>query len=752
MPWEELWGEDGPDYRWNPAPGEPGNPPYPPEVEPEMARRGGFLIDEGPGDSVPNNQRMAPRPPRAIRSRMYQPGATDLQPASVPNQRNLFERMSRMSPSEQDNLFESLSPSEQEDYLMAVDAEMARRNYVHAPGDPWPWPEDFNYMDDEGRMPIYDYENLYGRPEPTDLQGIDDTLSDFSAQVRDDIRPFEGDYEDQIPDASAADTFRNPYDLDVDVDYPNASELDEYRSRLDNRFFDPAVGRLPRKPTYNRVSDDLRQLYIPQFDKSINLDLAPVNAAKRNIKESANAAKRNIKESANAAKRKLNDSTQGIRKAASRLSQLPSTIRNSLNKQYYFDRQVIDPKVNWEGKEVIADLDRFNMLVGGGKRPFGIGVQNFGDEVNLEFSGPGGYASVNELKSMRDYYKSQGDIIRADKLDDQISAMQDPFYRPALKFHLGQVLDEQPAGSRITYSPIGGTGGQRDKAYTRATKGALTSDPRYGGKSEKMGPTTWKNAQGKIVEFNPKDLMRRGVEMTFTTPDMDTQAKQKLVDNILKNTDDFKPHVIIPGNPNRPPISINSPEMAIRRGVVNHMSSAAAEMIPSRDVVKTLYETGPRQAAIKMAGELFHGHLTGTAVGAGSMLLPKVPVIGAPLAATALPLVPGIAGGAGIVAGAEALDELSKQQTGEGLLPKFRQTIGTKPRSGIASKGAPKTPIEQFKRDMELINNPPTVKPYQKNPLYNDVTNELQRRARMAIGRFNPGRGEFGITEMLFGR
>ena len=692
MPWEELWGEDGPDYRWNPAPGEPGNPPYPPEVEPEMTRLGGFLINEGPGDSVPNNQRMAPRPPRAIRSRMYQPGATDLYPMQGPRE----------------------SPASQ-----FLD----------------------NYMDDEGRMPIEDYETLYRRPEPTDLQGIDDTLSDFGAQVRDDIRPFEGDYEDQIPDASAADTFRNPYDLDVDVDYPTASELDEYRSRLDNRFFDPAVGRLPTKPTYNRVSDDLRQLYIPQFDKSINLDLAPVNAAKRNIKESANAAKR-----------KLNDSTQGIRKAASRLSQLPSTIRNSLNNQYYFDRQVIDPKVNWEGNVVVNDLDRFNMLVGGDKLPFDIAAQDYGDEVDLQFTGPGGYGSVNELKLMRDDVKSQGDDIRANKLDDAIAAMQDPFYQPALKFHLGQVLDDQPTGTKIRYSPIGGTGGQRDKLYTRATKGALTSERGYGGMSEKMGPTTWKNAQGKIVEFNPKDLMRRGVEMTFTTPDMDAQAKQRLVDNILKNTDDFKPHVIIPGNPNRLPISINSPEMALRRGVVNNMSSAAAEMIPSREVVKTLYETGPRQAAIKMAGELLHGHLTGSLVGAGSVLLPKVPVIGAPLAATALPLVPGIAAGAGTVAATEVLDELSKQQTGEGLLPKFRQTIGTKPRSGIASKGAPKTPTQQFKRDIDLINNPPTVKPYQKNPLYNDVTNELQRRARMAIGRFNPGRGEFGITEMLLGR
>ena len=639
-------------------------------------------------------QRRNPLPPRArmgVGSRMYRPGATDLQPASVASQ--------------------------------FLD----------------------NYMDDEGRMPIEDYETLYRRPEPTDLQSMPDTMSDFSAQVRDDIRPFEGvDYEDQIPDASAADTFRNPYDLDVDVDYPNASELDEYRSRLDNRFFDPAVGRLPRKPTYNRVSDDLRQLYIPQFDKSINVDLAPVNAAKRNIKESANAAKR-----------KLNDSTQGIQKAASRLSQLPSTIRNSLNNAFYFDRQVIDPKVNWGGNVVVNDPDRFNMLVGGGKRPFGIGVQDYGDVVNLEFSGPGGYESVKELKVRSEFFRDQGDNIRADNLDNAIAAMQDPFYQPALKFHLGQVLDQQPAGTKITYSPIGGTGGQRDKLYTRATKGALTSDPGYGGKSEKMGPTTWKNAQGKIVEFNPKDLMRRGVEMTFTTPDMDTQARQKLVDNVLKNTDDFKPHVIIPGNPNRPPISINSPEMALRRSFVNNLSSAAAEMIPSREVVKTLYETGPRQAAINMAGELVHGHLIGSLVGTGSVLLPKVPVIGAPLAAAALPFVPGIAAGTGTVAATEALDELSKQQTGEGLLPKFRQTIGTKPRSGYATKGAAKNVEEKRLEELERINNPPTIKPTKWNsrrPLSQSANPGLAHRARLAGDRFNPSRLEFGLTELLFGR
>ena len=133
-------------------------------------------------------------------------------------------------------------------------------------------------------------------------------------------------------------------------------------------------------------------------------------------------------------------------------------------------------------------------------------------------------------------------------------------------------------------------------------------------------------------------------------------------------------------------------------------------------------------------------------------------------------------------AGAEALDETSRQQTGEALSDKVRHTLnkfapgvlGT-PSTGSAYAGSEhalrrqerveregRQAIEALNtgswRDQPLV--VPQVKPLsgaalathnrQQGTPTNE--NELQRRFRLAKERFNPSRGEFGFTELFTGR
>ena len=90
------------------------------------------------------------------------------------------------------------------------------------------------------------------------------------------------------------------------------------------------------------------------------------------------------------------------------------------------------------------------------------------------------------------------------------------------------------------------------------------------------------------------------------------------------------------------------------------------------------------------------------------------------------------------------MNEVVRQQTGEGVIPKLRQAIGTAPRTGVASPqrvGPAVTPqirpLNQAQRaEMERRQN----------------RNELQKRVDLVRERFNPAKGEFGISELLFGR
>jgi hypothetical protein len=87
-----------------------------------------------------------------------------------------------------------------------------------------------------------------------------------------------------------------------------------------------------------------------------------------------------------------------------------------------------------------------------------------------------------------------------------------------------------------------------------------------------------------------------------------------------------------------------------------------------------------------------------------------------------------------------------RRQTGEGLISKFRQTLGTAPRTGYANP--------DFKTTMQTTTPQVTALSSQqrKTMEQRQNRNELQKRVDLFKERFNPSRGEFGFSELMFGR
>ena len=129
---------------------------------------------------------------------------------------------------------------------------------------------------------------------------------------------------------------------------------------------------------------------------------------------------------------------------------------------------------------------------------------------------------------------------------------------------------------------------------------------------------------------------------------------------------------------------------------------------------------------------------------------------GLPLAAaiggtvSAAPALAPVAAGAGLgltgVAAGRALNEVVRQQTGEGIVPKVRQFLGTTGRTGVSARDyQPSKPYVT----PQIV--PQTTK-QRAEQSRQQQRNEAQRRLDLWRERFNPAKGEFGVSELLFGR
>lgn len=335
---------------------------------------------------------------------------------------------------------------------------------------------------------------------------------------------------------------------------------------------------------------------------------------------------------------------------------------------------------------------------------------------------------------------------RLDKLVSSVNKMENPFYKDFLKYQLGSRIEPTPVGASITQKPIGGpvevdvtgrvTGG-RDVLYTRMSNRALISDKRGRARAQRLGPDKWNNILDEEVIWNPSELKDPALRTALGVP--------KGSDVSAYRVPEFQPQPLFENyNPNKSPIFKDSPQFKLPRAAVASSISTLPDVIPSAEVIKATAEGGPLAGLGEYAKEQVIAIPTGAAVGLGTYLVPG-----------ALRFVPGIAGGVALTEAGRSLQEASRQLTGESALSKIQQTIGTKPRTGFSTS----TPQEKYQRAQQRVNNPPQIKPLTKPVPKSDTINkqsspmdEFKRRARMAGSRFNPLKGEFGLTEMLFGR
>ena len=181
----------------------------------------------------------------------------------------------------------------------------------------------------------------------------------------------------------------------------------------------------------------------------------------------------------------------------------------------------------------------------------------------------------------------------------------------------------------------------------------------------------------------------------------------------------------------------------IKSGVQGGIGFGLSDLIPSAEVIRTGSEQGLPQAGQQFVQEAAEGLPMGLSAGVISALAPA-----------AAPTIGVLGGGLLLSEGARSLNEATRALTGESALSKIRQTIGTKDRTGRATPGG--SLEERFAQEQAQIVNPPTITPTKGKPRRAQIKDTpmpgLAHRLRLAGDRFNPMRGEFGLTELIFGR
>jgi len=379
-------------------------------------------------------------------------------------------------------------------------------------------------------------------------------------------------------------------------------------------------------------------------------------------------------------------------------------------------------------------------------RAEGIDV-DISDVINPEDYKVGRMAFINDPRGDAEIRRSiENQKRRLGGLISSVNKMENPFYPDFLKYQLGSRIEPTPVGAKITQQPIGGpaevnaqgkaTGG-RDALYTRMSNRALVADRIGSASAERLGPDRWKNIYGEEVTWNPSALKDPALRTALGVP--------KGTDVSGYRAPEFQPQPLFKDyNPSKTPIFKDSPQFKMPRATLAASVSALPDVIPSAEVIKATAKGGPLAGIGEYAKEQVMSVPTSAAVGLGTYLVPG-----------ALPFVPGVAAGVALTEAGRSLQEASRQLTGESALSKIQQTIGTKPRTGFATS----TPQETYRRAQQRVDNPPQIKPLTRPvPKSNQINrqsspmDEFKRRARIAGSRFNPLKGEFGFTEMLFGR
>lgn len=385
---------------------------------------------------------------------------------------------------------------------------------------------------------------------------------------------------------------------------------------------------------------------------------------------------------------------------------------------------------------------------------------------DIAFQGPFGYRQSRSIKKeikedldRAALFESRGDLETAGALRDMVMNKQEmlnePLRSPSLRYTLAEALQSVPVGATVTASPIGAEKGSRARIYSRMTNDALATfkgltpnlnqlptDEEFRAaaqgegyqsadlaqinrnrgliRTERLSPTTWRNVNKEERTFDPATLKDEMIRATYNLP-ASTDVSQ-LRDNPLglferTNRIDFT----------RPVITPESPIYKFRKGLKGGIGIGAADFIPTPEAIRDLYSGQPLSALQRTGQNIVQGLPLAAAIG------------GAVAAAPALAPVAGAAGtGLALNALGAAGNEIVRQQTGEGIIPKVRQFLGTMERTGTASRPQPARPAV----------TPRLVRTAPVNP----IVQQIQNRLGLAGARFNPARGEFGLSELLFGR
>jgi len=435
--------------------------------------------------------------------------------------------------------------------------------------------------------------------------------------------------------------------------------------------------------------------------------------------------------------------------------------------------------------------------------PFGAKVHIFAKagEHSLSFEGPFGFASkkliLKDLKEKEKYVSQSSKPLPATlrEIEEIKGKLNEPLTSPSANYMVGEALRHVPIGDTLIAQPLGGSSGARAKWYAQTSNDALItgkpfqtnlnrmpSDEEFrnswerpentqGGRirpnvgytfhqrelydmqnahqirSKKLGPTTWLNSKGEQKEFDPETLKDSMVRAVYNFPE--TQDVSSLRNNPLGLIEQARNVDFT-----RPVITTDSLRYKLRGGLNNSLSVNAADLVPSRETVQDFYAGKPVQGLKRMAGDFASGIPTALATGAAVTAAPALALF-----------TPGVVAGLALVRSANAFDEVSRQQTGEGLMSKFRQTIGTVPRTGYANpdfKTSVRTTTPELKAltpqqkqimtQQQIQNRFPTTMTTGIAAGAVAAGNELKNRFQLAKERFNPRRGEFGVSEMLFNR
>lgn len=430
--------------------------------------------------------------------------------------------------------------------------------------------------------------------------------------------------------------------------------------------------------------------------------------------------------------------------------------------------------VSWLSKQTGSALDKELEAMGGGVSVSSSYGSNPG--YGIEFRGAtGSYTRPvvirREIKQLENQLKTQtakkqdGLLLgHLASLKAQLSDVKkSPLTSEAIRYQLGRALTEIPVGSTLYASPIGGPKGERARLYKAMSQGALETQPvikrdfeRYPTETEfraasrgggltleqlnesnrgagtintlKTGPTEFATWEGKPVEWNPETLKDPMLRVAFgLSKDVDVSPLRSDPTSIFIN----------PGKIDytAPVLTTQSPRYRLGQGVRGATSVGLSDLIPTREAIQQVYAGKPLQAVASTAANIVTGIPFAAGIGATTAAVPAL-----------MPLAGSFAGALAAVQAGEAVDEIIKQQTGEGIVSKVRQALGTTKRTGVSARDYnPSRPVVT-----------PQIKPLttsQKTEFNRQqARNELQRRLDLFKERFNPAKGEFGLSELLRGR